>query len=98
MLLNKLIQENPEINITVKAADLLQFGESIANTALKAFLQKHDEKVYSRQQVIDKFGICSATLWRWTRLGLIQSKKIGNRIFYPESEIKRLTNLKGGEK
>lgn len=97
MYLEQIIKENPGINITVKAGELLEFGQNIADRAVKTFLQKHDEKVYTRNEVIEKFKICSATLWRWEKLNLIESKKIGNRVFYPESEIKRLTSQKGGE-
>jgi hypothetical protein len=99
MYLGQIIKESPGINLTVKAGELLEFGQSIADRAVKTFLEKKDEKVYSRQQVIEKFGICSASLWRWQKLGLIESKKIGNRVFFFESEIKRLTtSQKGGEK
>jgi len=98
MTIENLIKENPGINITVNAGDLLAFGETIADRAVKTYLQKHDEKVYSREDVMQKFGICGATLWRWGKMGLIESKKIGDRVFYSESEIKRLMNQKGGEK
>jgi hypothetical protein len=93
--LEQIIKANPGINLTVKAGELLEFGNSIADRTVKTFLQKHDEKVYTRNEVIEKFKICSATLWRWDKMNLIESKKIGNRVFYPESEIKRLTNMKG---
>jgi predicted DNA-binding transcriptional regulator AlpA len=95
-LIDKLLKANPNIDITLRATELLAFGESIADRTVKKYIERKDEKVYSRQQVIEKFGICEATLWRWSKLGLIESKKIGNRVFYPESEIKRLTNQKGG--
>ena len=97
MTLDKLIKEHPDISITLKSIELMEFGQQIADRTVKTFLQKHDEKVYSRKEVVEKFGICEATLWRWTRLGLIESKKICNRVFYPESEIKRLMSQKGGE-
>lgn len=90
MNLNELIKNNPGINITINAEDLKQFGESIATNTVKTILEKHEEKIYSRKEVIEKFGVCSATLWRWDKLELIESKKIGNRRFYPESEIKRI--------
>ena len=92
MNLEQLIKENPNLNLTVRAGELLEFGQRIANDAVQTFIQKHDEKVYSRQDVIEKFKICSATLWRWEKMNLIECKKIGNRSFYPESEIKRLTS------
>lgn len=94
MNIEDLIKENPGISLTIKSIDLMEFGESIADRTIKTFLQKHNEKIFSRKDVVQKFGICEATLWRWTRLGLIESKKIGNRVFYPESEIKKLIDLK----
>jgi predicted DNA-binding transcriptional regulator AlpA len=96
MNLQELIKNNPDLNLTVNAGELMEFGQNIASRAVKTYIERKDEKVYSRKEVIEKFGICEATLWRWSKLGLIESKKIGNRVFYPESEIKRLTNQKGG--
>jgi hypothetical protein len=98
MYLEQMIKENPGINLTVNAGELLEFGQSIAAQTAKTVLEKNHEKVYTRNEVIEKFKICSATLWRWDKMRLIESKKIGNRVFYPESEIKRLTSLKGGDK
>ena len=98
MTIENLIKENPGINLTVKAGELLEFGQQIADRAVKTYIEKKDEKVYSRKEVVQKFGICEATLWRWHKLNLIESKKIGNRVFYSEFEIKRLTSQKGGEK
>ncbi|MGE0018021.1 MAG: helix-turn-helix transcriptional regulator [Draconibacterium sp.] len=97
MSLQELILNNPGINITVKAGELMEFGQNIADRAVKTVLQKHDEKVYTRNEVIEKFKICSATIWRWQKMNLIESKKIGNRVYFSESEIKRLTSQKGGE-
>jgi len=98
MSLHELIQNNPGINLTVNAGELMEFGNSIADRTVKTFLQKHDEKLYTAKEFEDKFNICPATRWRWEKMNLIESKKIGNRVYYPESEIKRLTiSQKGGE-
>lgn len=98
MNLNEIIKENPSINITVNASDLKEFGQHIASQIAQEVLNNHEEKVYTRNEVIEKFNVCSATLWRWDKLGIIQGKKIGNRRFYPESEIKRLLSQKEGSR
>jgi hypothetical protein len=98
MDVKKIIKENPGINLTINAGDLMEFGQSIASLTAQTVLNNHDEKVFTRNEVIEKFNICSATLWRWDKLGLIQGKKIGNRRYYSESEIKRLTSQKGAAK
>lgn len=93
-----IIKENPGINLTVSSSDLMEFGRSIVTQTTTTILENQNEKVFTRSEVIDKFQVCSATLWRWDKIGLIKSKKIGNRRYYPESEIKRLTNREGGSK
>ena len=98
MNINEIIQENPSINITINAEDLMDFGKGIAQQTANTILNNHDEKVFTRKEVIQKFNICSATLWRWDKIGLIKGKKLGNRRYYPESEIKRLTSQEGGIK
>lgn len=95
MKIEDIIKDFPNINITVNAGDLLEFAKSIATRTANEFLEKQKEKVYSRTEVIEIFKICSATLWRWSKFGLIQSKKIGNRRYYAESELKRLMGSKG---
>lgn len=94
MDLNKIIKENPNINITVNASDLQEFGQSIASMTAKSILENQKEKIYSRSEVIDKFQVCSATLWRWDKMGLIKGRKVGNRRYYSESEIQRIMKEK----
>ena len=94
MDIKSLIKKNPNINITVNASDLLEFGNTIASQTAKEVLEKKEEKLYTRSEVIKLFDVSPATIWRWTKLGLIQSKRIGQRVYYPESEILRLTTLK----
>jgi len=85
----EVIKNNPLINITLKGEDLQTFAKKFADEFAQQTNNKTD-KLYSRSEVQDKFKICSTTLWRWDSLGLIKSKKIGNRRYYSESEIKRL--------
>ena len=90
MNLLEIIREHPTINITVKGSDLLEFAETIANQAAKNALAQNQEKLYTRDEVMEKFGVCSATLWRWNKSGIIQGKKIGRRHYYTEKEILQL--------
>ena len=96
MNIEKLIQENPSLNLTINAEDLLEFGEAIANKTAQTVLYKNSDRFLSRQEVMDRFGICSSSLWRYTKMGLLPSKKLGNRLFYPESGLKELVEQKKG--
>ncbi len=98
MNLNDLIKENPSINLTVSVKDLLEFGQTIANQTAREVLNKQEEKVLSRVDVLKKLKICSTTLWRWEKIGLIKGKMIGGRKYYNESEIKRMLSLERTER
>lgn len=94
MDITKLIQENPSINITINAQDLLDFSTSLASKTVQEFINTKNEKLLTRTEVVEKFQVSEATLWRWTKHKIIHSKRVGGRVYYPESEIERLTALK----
>lgn len=90
----KLIQENPTINITVNASDLMEFSQSLARQTAQETLKNKKEKLLTRKEVIEKFQIAEATIWRWTKHKIIEAKKVGGRVYYPESEIQRVLSLR----
>ncbi|HNQ67811.1 MAG TPA: helix-turn-helix domain-containing protein [Bacteroidales bacterium] len=90
MELQLLLNDFPDLSITVKSKDLLAFAELIANQTAEKILANKTEKVFTREEVVIKFNICAATLWRWTKYGHLKSKKIGGRVYYSESEVEKL--------
>ncbi len=94
MDIKSLLESNPNISLTVSGTDLLAFGYTIADHSVKKFIESKDEKVFTREEVIAKFEITPATLWRWTKHKIIHSKRVGGRVYYPESEINRLIESK----
>ena len=95
MLLNELIKENPNINLTVSGEDLLNFGNEIASKTASEILDKKEEKLYTPKEIEEKFGVCTTTVWRWRKLGILESKKIGNRVYFTESSIQSVIEKKG---
>lgn len=76
------------INVTLE--QLLQFGKKIAEDAVNMAMDKQKERLLSRKEVIEMFGISPTTLWRWQDYNQIKYKKIGNRNYYPEYEIRKM--------
>ncbi|MBT6685758.1 MAG: helix-turn-helix domain-containing protein [Bacteroidetes bacterium] len=95
MLLNEFIKENPTINVTVSGEDLLIFGKEIASKTASEILDKKEEKLYTPKEIEEKFGVCTTTVWRWRKLGILESKKIGNRVYFTESSIQSVIEKKG---
>ena len=90
MDIQRLLNDFPEVNITLSAKDLLIFAECIATQIAEKILANKTEKVFTRDEVIQKFKISNSTLYRWTKYGLIKSTTIGQRVYYSESEIEKL--------
>ena len=51
----------------------------------------------TRREVADKFRISIVTVHDWTRKGIIQAYKIGNRVFYKPTEVENALVKKGAK-
>jgi len=85
--------DTTNVILTVTTEQLKEFAIMVAEETAKKILENKEEKLYSRQEVIDKFGIAPGTLCNWYNWGWIKKTKIGNRVFYPASEIERLSKI-----
>jgi predicted DNA-binding transcriptional regulator AlpA len=94
MDISKLIQDNPTINITVNASDLMEFSQSLARQTAQETLNLKKDNLLTQKETLEKFQITVATLWRWNKFGIIKSSKVGGRVYYPETEIQRVLSLR----
>ncbi len=95
--LEQIIEAYPDVNITVKGSDLMAFGQYIATKTASAILEKQQEKLYTRKEVLEKFQISAATLCRWYNHGEINKIRVGGRIMYSETEIQRIIIAKSNK-
>lgn len=89
-LLEILNEHGSKITINLTLTELFQFGEKIAESAAKKVLDNHKEKLLTKEEVSEMFSISKTTLWRWQRDDLISFRKIGNRVYFPELEIRKM--------
>ena len=54
--------------------------------------KERPERLLSRDEVCKMLGISKVTLWARTKNGEIKATRIGRRVVYAESEIKKITN------
>lgn len=95
MDLNEIFKyKESNISFSISAVDLMSFAKTLAEQTAKEILERYDEKMFTREEVCAKFDVSETTLWRWSKDGIINRKKIGNRIYYSETEIKRLCSTK----
>jgi len=53
-----------------------------------------EDVLLSKQDVKDKFSVSDTTLWLWGKKNYLVPIKIGRRVMYRSSDIKRLVNGK----
>lgn len=86
--------DSSRFNYTISWEELKNLVLLIVEETGNQNFKKVEEKLYTREEVLSKFQICPATLCTWQKNGIIIPKKLGNRVYYPESEINRLSRLK----
>ncbi len=94
MDIHDIIEEHPSINLTVSGKDLQEYGEIIAKKTVDGIRESNNEKILTAAEVEAMFNICPATRWRWSKLGILKERRVGNRVYYPENEVKALLKTK----
>lgn len=103
-LISILRQGNANVRLEVSSADLLAFSNELINRAkneLSAEIaEARKEKYLTKEEIKEICGVCDTTLWHWNRKGYLRTVKIGNKVRYRQSDIRRILevgrNTKGG--
>lgn len=47
-----------------------------------------EERTYSRREFAKRMGVSPQTLWRWEKNGLLKGTRIGQQVYYKDSDLK----------
>lgn len=65
--------------------------EAILRNQLKELMKEISKsstpKYLTRNQVAEMLSISLTTLWRYTKIGIVSSYQIGNRVLYDQKEV-----------
>ncbi len=96
----EVAQQNPDLIVSLKLGELLEFGQTIANAVIEAHPEPEpvqaEEKWLTRNEVIEIFGISSATLWRWKKCGYLVPSRVGSMDRYSMTSINEILKKNGG--
>lgn len=96
--LAEMIKEYPRALIMIDAEDLMEFVQEVYEQAKEEGEQKMkdamEEKMISRAEVKEMFGICDATLWRWEKVGYLVPSRVGSKVFYKQRELEKIKEPK----
>lgn len=55
---------------------------------------KTESDLIYKQEAMDKYHFSASTAWHWQQQGRVKPYKIGRRVFYRESDIRRAMGIK----
>lgn len=86
-----MIKEHPNIQLSVGAAELREFARDILCEFIAEHQpQKEDDVLFTPEQAASRIQTTKVTLWRWAKQGYLSPVRIGGKVFYKESDIKKL--------
>ena len=99
-ILSIIQDEKASIKLEVSGEDLLEFSNDLINRAKTELSveisEARKEKYLTREEVKEICGVCDATLWHWNKKNYLNTIKIGNKVRYRMSDIRRI--LEGSNK
>ena len=54
-------------------------------------LTDEKEKLVSKREAMQQFGVCETTLYLWGKKGYLKPVKVGNRVMYRTDDINRIS-------
>lgn len=92
-LFNILSEGKAHVRVEMDAADLKAFSDELIRRAkdeLGSMVEAARKKrMLSKAEVKELFGVCDATLWHWDKKGILKPVKTGNKVLYPEHEVRK---------
>ena len=94
-LLSIIQDEKANIKLEMSGEDLLVFSNDLINRAKSELsteiAEARKEKYLTREEVKEICGVCDATLWHWNKKDYLKTIKVGSKVRYRMSDIRRIS-------
>ena len=94
----ELAKQCPDLTINVKVGDLVEANkklvEDVRSSLEEQIREEQEEKYLSPDEVSQMLNVTKPTLWRWRKLEYLVPSRIGGKVVYKKSEVKRIMNKK----
>jgi len=92
MEINEILSGTENAILLIRSSDLQEFATNIARQVLSGqpkppAIKQEAEKPFSQTEAIQFLGKSRQTLISWRKKGVIQSYRLGGRIYYKPSEL-----------
>lgn len=90
----KLSKECPDMIVSVKLGELVEFGNILISNVKSELEQtiadQNAETYLSIEKVMEMFGVCRGTLWRWRKAGYLVPINVGGKRRYRKSDVNHI--------
>ena len=89
--IERLLEMGDTISVNVSVADLKEFALAVVNEVMATRqAEREEEKYLSPDEVAEMMGVCTNTLWRWNTQKYLCPVKVGSKLRYKLSDVKRV--------
>jgi hypothetical protein len=96
MNIKDLIATGANIALTIYLQDLIEFHREVIDDTKRKLeqeiIENKAEKYIDRTRVKELLDVDDTTLWRWNKKGYLKCIKVGGKVRYALSDIKKLLN------
>ncbi len=93
-LLSIIKNKDATIKLEMSDEDLLDFSNDLINRAKHELsfeiAEARKERYLTKEEVRQICGVCDTTLWHWNKKGYLKTVKIGNKVRYRMSDIRKI--------
>jgi len=93
-ILSIIQDEKASIKLEVTGEDLLNFSNDLINRAKNELsveiAEARKEKYLTKEEVKEICGVCDTTLWHWNKKNYLNTIKIGNKVRYRMSDVRKI--------
>lgn len=90
----ELAKECPDVTINVRLGDLVTANKELAAETVRNLEKRISDAAAETYPSVDKvaemLSVSKPTLWRWEKIGYLKPVRIGGKVRYKMSEVKKL--------
>lgn len=91
MNLKNILESGNNVQLVINSIDLREYSLSLINEVLSKIEEQGPKEEYLKpKEVSTLLDVDISTLWRWNHTGYLKTLKVGGKVFYRKSDIKKI--------
>lgn len=88
---------NANIKLEITSEDLRRYSEELISRAINevavVMQECKEDNLLTKEETKKQLGVCDATLWHWDKKGYLKPIKVGSKVKYRESDVKKILGV-----